>query len=89
MKRKCFLPFLLALAMVLQALNIMVPVQPVDAATAWNNTANVSWIDSSKKIVAFAFDDGPVATNKTSATRILNTLEKYNMHATFFHGKRI
>lgn len=85
MKRKCFLPFLLALAMVLTTLNIMIPVQPVDAATAWNNTANVSWIDSSKKIVAFAFDDGPVATNKTSATRILNTLEKYNMHATFFY----
>lgn len=85
MKRKCFLPFLLALAMVLQALNIMVPVKPVNAATAWNNTANVSWIDSSKKIVAFAFDDGPVATSKTSASRILNTLEKYKMHATFFY----
>lgn len=84
MKRKYFLPILLTLAMVLTSLAAIVPVQPVKAATPWNNTANVSWIDSSKKIVAFAFDDGPV-TNSNTATRILDTLEKYNSHATFFY----
>ncbi|SET50341.1 polysaccharide deacetylase family protein [[Clostridium] polysaccharolyticum] len=83
MKRKVFLPVLLMIAMILTSMNIMVPASQVQAATTWNNTANVSWIDSSKKIVAFAFDDGPV--NGNTATRILDTLEKYQMHATFFY----
>lgn len=84
MKRKHFFSFLLSLAMVFTSLVIIVPLKTASAATAWNNTANVSWIDSSKKIVAFAFDDGPVSYG-TSATRILDTLEKYSMHATFFY----
>lgn len=83
MKKKYFLSILLTLAMVFTSLCAIAPLQSVKAATTWNNTADVSWIDSSKKIVAFAFDDGPV--NGNTATRILNTLEKYNSHATFFY----
>lgn len=44
-------------------------------------------IDPSKPMVAFTFDDGP---NKGSTERILNTLEKHGVHATFFLvGNRI
>lgn len=38
-------------------------------------------IDPTKPMVALTFDDGP---NGTSTPRILNTLEKYNVKATFF-----
>lgn len=38
-------------------------------------------IDPTKPMVALTFDDGP---NPTSTTRILDTLEKYNVRATFF-----
>lgn len=38
-------------------------------------------IDPSKPMVALTFDDGP---SIKSTTRILDTLEKYNVHATFF-----
>ncbi len=41
---------------------------------------DTSWIDPDKPIVAFTFDDGP--NNNTN--RILDTLEEYNAHATFF-----
>jgi peptidoglycan/xylan/chitin deacetylase (PgdA/CDA1 family) len=41
---------------------------------------------SQKKLVAFTYDDGPVDWNENStAMRILNTLKKYNQHATFFY----
>lgn len=38
-------------------------------------------IDVNKPMVALTFDDGP---NPVSTPLILNTLEKYNVHATFF-----
>ncbi len=38
-------------------------------------------IDPNKPMVALTFDDGP---NKSSTTRILDALEKYNARATFF-----
>lgn len=39
-----------------------------------------------KKLVAFTFDDGPVAyAEDSSAMRILKTLEKYGQTATFFY----
>lgn len=38
-------------------------------------------IDPSKPMVALTFDDGP---SIKSTTRILDTLEKFNVHATFF-----
>lgn len=41
---------------------------------------DISWIDPNKKLVAFTFDDGPTP----NYTRLLDTLQKYNMHATFF-----
>ncbi len=44
-------------------------------------------IDPTKPMVALTFDDGP---NNTSTVRILNTLEKYNVKATFFdQGKNM
>lgn len=44
-------------------------------------------IDPSKPMIALTFDDGP---NKGSTERILDTLEKYGVHATFFMvGNRI
>lgn len=52
---------------------------------------NTSWINRSKPMVAFAFDDGPVSSQgNTPGMRILNTLKKYNQHATFFYwGNKI
>ena len=38
-------------------------------------------IDSSKKLVAFSFDDGP---NGDTTKRIVAALKRYNAHATFF-----
>ena len=54
-------------------------------STAEKETVNVPVskdrkIDSSKPMVALTFDDGP----GKSTTKILNTLEKYNVVATFF-----
>ena len=47
---------------------------------------DISWINSTKKLVAFAFDDGPVPYDETSsAMRILKTLEQYKQHGTFFY----
>ena len=52
---------------------------------------DTSWIDPSKPMIAFAFDDGPVSSKSgTSGMRILKTLEKYKQHATFFYwGNKI
>ena len=85
MKKKSLFSRFLSCAIAATTLLMAAPVATtVNAATTWNNTSNVSWIDSSKKIIAFAFDDGPVRSGN-SATSILNTLEKYKMHATFFY----
>ncbi len=55
----------------------------------WYNTADVSWIDTSKPMVAIAFDDGPIA-NSNCPTRIQNALSENGFHATFFYwGERI
>ncbi len=61
------------------------------AADPWVNKADVSWIDSSKKLVAFTFDDGPVGTAPTaSSQRIMDVLERYGMHCTYFYwGEKI
>ncbi len=52
---------------------------------------DTSWIDSSKKLVAFTFDDGPVGTIEGSTTMaIQDILHENNCHATFFYiGQRI
>lgn len=45
---------------------------------------DISWIDPEKPMVAFTFDDGPVGTQDTSYSMIIqNALKKYNFHATF------
>lgn len=55
------------------------------------NLADVSWIDPSKPMVAFAFDDGPIGgSDAYNVTRIHNALSKGGGHATFFYwGQRI
>lgn len=52
---------------------------------------NTSWIDGRRPMVAFAFDDGPVSSQYgTSGMRIINTLQRYGQHATFFYwGNKI
>ncbi len=57
----------------------------------FRNTADISWIDTSKPMVAFAFDDGPISTAEGSAPiRIQNALAANDAHATFFYwGSRI
>ncbi len=57
----------------------------------WSSTSDISWIDKSKPMVAFAFDDGPVGTaSNSSAMRIQNALVKNGGHATFFYwGNKI
>ncbi len=55
----------------------------------WYNTADVSWIDASKPMVAIAFDDGPIAGSDCPA-RIQNAISENGFHATFFYwGERI
>ncbi len=55
----------------------------------WYNTADISWIDTSKPMVAIAFDDGPIAGSNYPA-RIQNALSENGFHATFFYwGERI
>ena len=83
MRKKSIISKLISCTIAVTTLLMAAPINTVKAATTWNNTADVSWIDSSKKVIAFAFDDGPVRGN--TATTILNTLEKYKMHATFFY----
>ena len=47
---------------------------------------DTQWIDNDKKLVAFAFDDGPVNfSENSSAMKILKTLEEHGQHATFFY----
>ncbi|MBQ8966323.1 glycoside hydrolase family 11 protein [Ruminococcus sp.] len=53
---------------------------------AINNTADVSWIDKDKPMVAIAFDDGASATKKDDpAYRIIDTMADNGFHATFFY----
>lgn len=59
------------------------------AASAWNPSVNLTGIDSSKPMVALSFDDGPVA-NGSSATQILDIIQQYGVHCTFFYvGQQI
>lgn len=45
---------------------------------------DISWIDTSKPMIAFTFDDGPVGSADSDfSMRILKVLKDYNMHATF------
>lgn len=45
---------------------------------------DISWIDPTKPMIAFTFDDGPVGSEDTSyAMRIQKALAEYNFHATF------
>ena len=62
-----------------------IPVDPNDTGI-WENNADISWIDTSKPMIAFTFDDGPVGTASTATSiRIQNALEASGQHATFFY----
>ena len=67
-----------------------IPVDPDDTGI-WENNADISWIDPSKPMIAFTFDDGPIGTADTSTSiRIQNALAASGQHATFFYwGSRI
>lgn len=57
------------------------PVKPSE-----NNGVDISWIDSSKPMVAISFDDGAVGTSSNSSSmRILNALSNSGFHSTFFY----
>ena len=52
----------------------------------WYEGVDISWIDQSKPMIAFTFDDGPVGTSDTSTSMLIqNALKEYNAHATFFY----
>lgn len=52
----------------------------------WYNTADISWIDTSKPMVALSFDDGPVGTaSSDTSIRIQDAISKNGFHATFFY----
>lgn len=57
----------------------------------WNRNTDTSWINPDKPMIAFTFDDGPIGDyNNSYSDRILDVLEKYNMHSTFFYvGNKI
>ena len=62
-----------------------IPVDPNDTGI-WENNADISWIDPSKPMIAFTFDDGPVGTADTATSiRIQNALAASGQHATFFY----
>lgn len=75
--------------------NSVVVEQPTTEVTLdpnqWNNTADISWIDTSKPMVALSFDDGPVGTSSSaSSIRIQDAISDNGGHATFFYwGNRI
>ena len=61
----------------------------VRAADPWVNKADVSWIDSSKKLVAFTFDDGPVGTAPgVSSVNVKVFVEKLKLCTVLFTGSR-
>ncbi len=52
----------------------------------WENNADISWIDTSKPMIAFTFDDGPIGTSDTATSiRIQDALAASGQHATFFY----
>lgn len=57
---------------------------PREGLIPWESDMDASWLDPSKPIIALTFDDGPVWSG-SSASNILDTLEAYNAHATFFY----
>ena len=62
-----------------------IPVDPDDTGI-WENNADISWIDPSKPMIAFTFDDGPVGTASYSTSiRIQDALAASGQHATFFY----
>lgn len=62
-----------------------VPTDPDDTGI-WENNADISWIDPTKPMIAFTFDDGPVGTSDSSTSiRIQNALRDSGQHATFFY----
>lgn len=67
-----------------------IPVDPDDTGI-WENNADISWIDPSKPMIAFTFDDGPIgAADTATSIRIQNALAASGQHATFFYwGSRI
>ena len=67
-----------------------IPVDPNDTGI-WENNADISWIDTSKPMIAFTFDDGPIGTSDSATSiRIQNALAASGQHATFFYwGNRI
>lgn len=71
-------------------LKVMINVAKRDAQLREKQFASkeldTSWIDPEKKLVAFAFDDGPVSWSENStAMRILKALEAKGQHGTFFY----
>ena len=60
--------------------------KPTDDGIWCNPNIDISWIDPSKPMVAFAFDDGPTGTAETgNSMRILKALSDNGQHATFFY----
>jgi len=52
----------------------------------WKNDADISWIDTSRPMVAVCFDDGPMGTaDGTPQMRIQNAVAENGFHATFFY----
>lgn len=83
------LSMICVVSMLMAMFSINVPA--AQAADPWENKADVSWIDPSRKLVAITFDDGPVGTAPTaSSQRIMDVLEKYGLHCTYFYwGEKI
>ncbi len=86
MKKK-IITALVSVAMVFSMAATVVP--KVDAATAvvWDDSnVDISWIDMDKPMVALTFDDGPIGLSEDSnAKKILDVIEEYDAHCTFFY----
>ncbi|MDD5947352.1 MAG: polysaccharide deacetylase family protein [Oscillospiraceae bacterium] len=62
------------------------PDLPERVEGTWYNTADISWIDPAKPMVALSFDDGPVGIAATDTSiRIQNAIADAGFHATFFY----
>lgn len=64
----------------------------VSQTEIYDKDLNIESVDPNKPMIAFTFDDGPAFDydSSNSTERILDVLEKYNAHATFFMvGERV
>ncbi len=87
MKKYISLFLLFALCIYTTQITSTYPMKPVIMEEYDSVNAVLTYVDPNKKMIALTFDDGPT---RKYTTQILDCLQQYNAHATFFLlGSRI